>query len=360
MAPGHAVLVQQALRDRVEGPGADDLVALRAKIRGKQLLVSIRVEPPMRADLRGQRAREPGVEDVGIGREAAGLIALARLEAGRRRRHRVDGQLLLRSDDRVGEVRPFLGVERIPDGDRHAEEALPADAPIELEILRPVAVADAHRFGVPGDLLALLDQRLLLVEQAHEPLARRHQLERLVALLEELDRVARSARARRRAAACRRSRSRRDRARARRPRARLAHALARELGVGAIRSGCVATRKRVAPERDGGEPPVAAHELAQRRRSSRHQRTSVASPKVQTIRMPVPFSRSTSSLAKIGTDTPKRGSRPAAEQGLIADVIGVSGDPHARGEQLGARGRDHERVGAAVDGELDAMEGPGA
>ena len=32
VAPRHAVLVQQALRDRVEGPGADDLVALRAQV----------------------------------------------------------------------------------------------------------------------------------------------------------------------------------------------------------------------------------------------------------------------------------------------------------------------------------------
>ena len=40
---------------------------------------------------------------------------------------------------------------------------------------------------------------------------------------------------------------------------------------------------------------------------SRHQPTSVASPNVHTIRMPVPFSGSASSLGKIGTGTRKMG-----------------------------------------------------
>ena len=41
--------------------------------------------------------------------------------------------------------------------------------------------------------------------------------------------------------------------------------------------------------------------------SSRHQITSVRSPNVQIIAMPVPFSGSASACARIGTRTPKSG-----------------------------------------------------
>src|SRR2546422_4654122 len=92
-------------------------------------------------------------------------------------------------DDRPRVVRAAVAVERVPDGDRRSEEALAADAPVNLEVLGPVAVAQPHEVRVPLDVVALGEERILLVEQAHEPLAGRDELERPVALLVVLDRV---------------------------------------------------------------------------------------------------------------------------------------------------------------------------
>ena len=87
------------------------------------------------------------------------------------------------------EVGRAVGRHRVPDREGHAEVALPADAPVEVQVLRPVAEAQAHEVGVPGDPLPRLDERLLVLEDPHEPLARGDELERAVALLEELHRV---------------------------------------------------------------------------------------------------------------------------------------------------------------------------
>src|SRR2546422_1720843 len=92
-------------------------------------------------------------------------------------------------DDRPRVVRAAVAVERVPDGDRRSEEALAADAPVHLQVLGPVAVAQPHEVRVPRDLVAFGEQRVLLVEQAHEPLPGRDELERPVALLVVLDRV---------------------------------------------------------------------------------------------------------------------------------------------------------------------------
>ncbi len=84
--PRNLVLVQQRLRDRVERPGPDDLVALGAHVRREELRMAIRVELPPGADLGRERAREPGVEDVFLALEASGAIPLAFVVAGRRSR----------------------------------------------------------------------------------------------------------------------------------------------------------------------------------------------------------------------------------------------------------------------------------
>ena len=74
-------------------------------------------------------------------------------------------------------------------GNRHAEVALAADAPVDVQVLGPVPVAQAHEVGMPAHLVARREQLGLLVEQPHEPLPRRDELERPVALLVELDGV---------------------------------------------------------------------------------------------------------------------------------------------------------------------------
>ena len=68
------------------------------------------------------------------------------------------------------------------------------------------------------------------------------------------------------------------------------------------------------------------------RESSRHQTTSVVSPKVQIMAMPEPFSGSASSWARTGTRTPNSGvTHLGAEQGPVAVVVGVGDEGHAGG-----------------------------
>src|SRR5581483_4468062 len=79
-------------------------------------------------------------------------------------------------------------VDRVPDGERHAEEPLPGDVPVADESVDPVLVADAHEVGPPLQL-APAREELLLRRVADEPLPVGDDLERLVAVLPELHRM---------------------------------------------------------------------------------------------------------------------------------------------------------------------------
>jgi hypothetical protein len=76
----------------------------------------------------------------------------------------------------------------VPDRKLHTEVALPADAPVQLQVLGPVAEAKAHVLRVPLDLCAIVDERFLLVQQTHEPLAGGDELQRLIAFFKVLHR----------------------------------------------------------------------------------------------------------------------------------------------------------------------------
>ena len=167
------------------------------------------------------------------------------------------------------------------------------------------------------------------LDRLDEPLAARDDLERPVALLVELHRV--------------------------RDRPRLADEIAR-LAAAARRSSCalstadrfgeliVAPAARAATSVDsqpGAAPPdllnapfgwIIARTGSD---SSRHQVTSVTSPNVQIIAMPLPFSGSASACALTGTSTPNSGviDRPA-EQRLVPLVIRVRDQRDARRNQL--------------------------
>ena len=90
-------------------------------------------------------------------------------------------------------TRLALGVERVPERDRHAEEALPADQPVTVQAIHPVLVPDPHVGGVPADPAAGLDQgpRQFRVAPAvaQVPLPGGDDLQRLAAPLVEVDRV---------------------------------------------------------------------------------------------------------------------------------------------------------------------------
>ena len=83
-----------------------------------------------------------------------------------------------------------LGVEGVPDGERDAEEALARDQPVAVETADPVLVSVLHVRGQPGDPVALLDELVaqggVAAAVTDVPLAGRDDLQRLVALLEEV------------------------------------------------------------------------------------------------------------------------------------------------------------------------------
>ena len=140
--------------DGREQPGADDLGALRTEVHREHLRPQVSVVDPAAGDLRRERRRRPRVHDVRVADEAAGLAALVVGVAGRRLGRRIDRQRRLGRDDRVVVVDLAVRAERVPQRDRHAEEALAADQPVAVEALDPVVVAVAHVVGEPVQLLA--------------------------------------------------------------------------------------------------------------------------------------------------------------------------------------------------------------
>ena len=140
-----------------------------------------------------ERGRGPGVEHVRVAGEAAGLAALGGVVPGRRVGHGIDRQVRVPGDDRFGVARLALGVERVPDRDRHAEEPLPADQPVAVQAVHPVLVPDPHVRGMPVDLPAPgqqgLGQLRVAAAVAQVPLLAGDDLQRLAALFVEVDRV---------------------------------------------------------------------------------------------------------------------------------------------------------------------------
>ena len=96
-------------------------------------------------------------------------------------------------NDRVVVDRLAVRVESVPQRERDAEEALARDEPVAVESGDPVVVAHLHVARVPVQLGAALEQplaqQLVASTVADVPLPGGDDLERLVALLEELHRV---------------------------------------------------------------------------------------------------------------------------------------------------------------------------
>ena len=166
IAPGQAAVFQVCPVDGAEKPGADDVLALGAQIHGEggleEGLVFFTRFGPVGHDLRGQGAGGPGVHDVLLGCEAAGLVTLGFVEALGHIGAGVDGEPVLRWGDGVGVVGlPILG-HRVPEGEGDAEEALTGNQPVTVQTLHPIAVSDPHEVGVEVKLPAPFQE--LLVE----------------------------------------------------------------------------------------------------------------------------------------------------------------------------------------------------
>ena len=156
-------------------------------------LEQVGVVLPVAGDLGAERRGGPGVHHVGVSGEPAGLVSLVLGVARGSVGGRVDGEAGLVGGDGVVVVGLAVGIERIPDGEGHAEEALAADEPVAVEPSDPVLIADPHVLGHPVQLPAPLDegvaQGLVAPAVADVPLAGGDDLEGALALLEELHRV---------------------------------------------------------------------------------------------------------------------------------------------------------------------------
>ncbi len=197
-----------------------------------------------------------------------------------------------------------------------------------------------------------------MLEDLHEPLPRGDELERAVALLEELHRV------------LDRLGLRHERGEPLAGRAapgiaqelddrllRLLDRLARQLGVGRVGLARVEAREGVAAELDGGEVPVAPHHLAQGE--------ALLAPPLHVGRVAEGADHedpgallAVDELAREDRhrDPEERGHRPLAEERPVALVLGVRRHPDAGRQQLRAGGGDDEGA-PALDPEAHVVEG---
>src|ERR671933_744532 len=90
----------------------------------------------------------------GVSDDVAGGPPLAGFETVGYIGGRVDRQPVLAGDDRMVVVDGPVASERIPEGDGHPEEALPAHQPVAVEALHPALVAGLHVGRVPAQLPA--------------------------------------------------------------------------------------------------------------------------------------------------------------------------------------------------------------
>ena len=135
--PRQAAVLELGAHDGGEQPGADDVVGLGPQVHGEDPGEEVGVVLPPAGDLRGERRGGPGVHDVGVADEPAGLAPLVLGVAVGHVGRRVDGQAVLGGQDGVVVVDLAVVVDRVPDREGHPEEPLAADVPVAVEALHP-------------------------------------------------------------------------------------------------------------------------------------------------------------------------------------------------------------------------------
>ena len=194
VGPRQALVLEMRAIHAGEQPCTDDVLALRAQIHreggvedGPVLFARLL---PAGHDLRGERRGGPSVHDVLFGSEAARHVTLVLAVAFRHVVGRIDRQNVLARHDRVIVVGGAVLLHRIPQRERHAEEALAGNQPVAVEAMHPILIAHAHEVRMEVQLLATLDQfgvQLLVGAAVLEiPLAGGDDFERLIALLVEV------------------------------------------------------------------------------------------------------------------------------------------------------------------------------
>ena len=187
MRPRQRVVLEMRAQHRVEQPGADDVVRLRAQVHRER---AARTAPDRRASRRRSAAsatRSPRCPSRRDRRRSRPARRAARRGSRPARRSTDRSAADPRAAGSAGRTRrPPLRVERIPDRKRHAEEPLPADAPVAVQAVGPVLEARLHVRRVPLQLAAAREQRLAELDRLDEPLPAGDDLERAIALLVEL------------------------------------------------------------------------------------------------------------------------------------------------------------------------------
>ncbi len=193
LRPRQRVELEVRAKHGREQPRADDVVGLRPKVHGERHVEQLAIVLPSARDLRCERRRRPGVHDVGIAHEAVRLAAVLVGEAVGDVARGIHRQAVLGRHEWLVEHGEPVAVERVPERERHAEEALTAHEPVAVEPFDPRLEPRTHVLRVPGELGATREERApelgVVGTVADVPLARRDDLERPVATLVELHRV---------------------------------------------------------------------------------------------------------------------------------------------------------------------------
>ena len=348
------------LGHRIERPGADDVVGLGSYVCREKLLVPLVIQTPMRTDLRRERTRKPGVEDVRIRHEAVRLAALIGLVAGRHVHGRVHRHAVEVGHQGVFIIGLARGIERIPDGDRNPEITLPAQAPIKPQVLHPVAVARLHEGRVPVDLGTPRHQFRLMLEKSGKPLPCGQIFEGAISLFEEFHRVldglglALQGRSLPGGAAFRVGQQFHD------PLLGLLDVLAHELGVIGVGHLRLQALEEIVPELHLHQATVASDELLEGK--------ALFAPPLHVRRVAKgAHHQDAASLFRVRQLTRKDRHRcmeerrhgVLPEKRLVAFVLGVGGHAHAGGQQFRARRGNVEGSVTALDPELDVVIGAG-
>ena len=168
-------------------------MGLRSHIHWEGASEQVVVLAPTGGDLWSERRGCPCIHDIGIAGETAGNIALRFGVTSGRIGSRVDRKRCFVSSNGLIVKWRTIGIERIPNGERHAEETLATNEPVAVEAIHPVLVANAHMRRMPVKFFAAFEQRFakrkIAATVAQIPLTAGEDFEGAIALLEELHRM---------------------------------------------------------------------------------------------------------------------------------------------------------------------------
>ena len=178
--PRNSAMMIDAFHHGVEQPGSDDIMRLGPQIHGCVLIRKIvfSLMNPVSGNFRCDGRGRPRVQHIcfsGKLRRAAGTWNCWFINCGINRKVFDSGKDML------------LAFVASPDGDGNAKVPLPGDAPVPIQILHPVIVADFHVRGVPGDGIGSVKQFLFPIQNFDVPLFGFQEFNRRLAAFMHID-----------------------------------------------------------------------------------------------------------------------------------------------------------------------------